>query len=417
MAPLFHAGPRPHRGVTGEVPIAMVRRHWIAGSFLILTGFGCHAGPPAKLATPETPIKRSDVSAARFIARHNRNAAAIQSLEASPSIALINDRGERDKRVNGHLALEGRKKFRLEVEAFRRPLADIGSNDQEFWFWVKDDKEKSIYFCEHRNINSSQLAVTLQPEWIMEAMGLRAFTDDEAKKVYAKDGETPGTIVLTQFRKDGRGQTYTKETIVKESSAQILEHRLYAGAKKELLASAVMTNYFGVRFTDSSKKDVIQTSGEAGTAPGQTIVQLPGNVRLTWVREKFAIDITMPKATVNPTFAPERRVALFEEPKIPDTTRKDLALLDPAAPAAPSSRVYESRPIPQSKILLGRPEPSPIDAEGVSRRAIDPVPLSADLSSTPAQPVGVVGAPIPSGDSSTVQASSTGSWRSRTLGR
>ncbi len=408
------------RGVTGEVSIAMVRRHFLAGLLSILAGFGCHAGPPTNLAKSEPSIKRSDVSAAKFIAKHNKNAANITSLEASPSIALVNDQGERGKRVSGRLALEGKKNFHLEIEfsGLRTPLADIGSNDREFWFWVKDDKEKAIYVCEHKNVASSQLAVTLQPDWIMEAMGLREFTSDEAKKINAKDGDAPGTIVLTQFRRDSRGQTYTKETIVDEQKAEILEHRLYSGARTELLASAVMSKYNYYILNGPSGKGLSPTGSDTGTQPVQTFVRLPGNVRLTWVKENFAIDITMPKATINPTFPANRRLALFEEPKIPGTTRRDLALLEPAKPTAPSSRVYESKPIPQSKIVLGRPEePGSVDMGGVSRRSIEPIPLSADLSSTPAQPIDVVGAPIPSADSNTIQTSSSPGRRSRFLGR
>ena len=408
--------PVPFSGVTGEVSIAMVRRPWIAASFSILLGFGCHAGPPKDLARTEPSITRSDLLAEKYIAKHNKNAAAIRSLEASPSITVVGDRGGR---ANGHLALEGKRNFRLEVEAFHKPLADIGSNDQEFWFWVKDDKEKAIYVCDHTN--TSQLAVTLQPDWIMEAMGLREFSDTEAKTVHAKPGEAPGTLILTQSRKDPRGQIYTKETLVVEKDGEIREHKLFSnsGARKELLASAIVSKYMYIKYENTPAKNTDVSDGDPISTPTQTLVQIPGNVRLTWVKENLSIDIAMTSAKVNPTFAPRRKMALFTEPPIPGATRRDLAMLTPPTSAsAPSSRVYESRPIPRSGISLGNPQPSPISAEGTTRRAIDPVPLSADLSSTPAQPVGVVGALVPSGsDDSAVRASSGGRLRPAPLER
>ena len=70
--------------------------------------------------------------------------------------------------------MERPRGFRLELEATGvGKVADIGSNDQEFWFWVKDNKDKAIYVCDYKDVNASQLAVTYQPDWIIEAMGLR----------------------------------------------------------------------------------------------------------------------------------------------------------------------------------------------------------------------------------------------------
>jgi len=414
MAPLSHAGPLP-RGATGEVSIAMVRRDWIVASLALLLGAGCHAGAPPKLAKTEPPITQSDVSAARFIALHNQNADAIQAIKASPNIVVL---GEQVGRVNGHLAFERDKNFRLELDGpMRHTVADIGSNDTGFWFWVEDKKEKSIYVCDHKDINSCQLAVTLQPDWIIEVMGLRRFSEDEARKVHAKPGEQPGTLVLTQFRKDAKGQTYTKETIVNESSGHILQHKLYLGAKKELIASATIGNYIEQRPKVSPAK-TRELGEDAAVAQAETFIRTPERFRLNWIKEDLAIEIVMSRPDINPTYKEKERVALFTEPRIPGTTRRDLAQLDPnIAPA--SSRVYESRPIPNSGgIRLGTPQPSPLGVEGTTRRAIDPVPLSADLSSTPAQPAGVVGALVPTAsDPNTVQIGNLGRWRSPSIAR
>ena len=391
-----------------------MRRSLLIASLGLVAGVGCHAAPQRNPARIEAPVIRTDPTATRFITKHNQNVAAIRSLEAAPSIVIIGDHGEKKRgRANGHLALERTtKNFRLEIEAgLKHELADIGSNERGFWFWVDDDKERSIFVCDHKDINACQLGVTLQPDWIMEAMGLRAFTAEEARTLSTTPGETPGTVVLTQTRRDAKNQRYTKETIISEQTGEIREHRLWAGVKQELLASATISNYKEVRFVDTSPR----RDDEPTDVGAETVVTLPERFRLNWVKENLAIEVAMSGLKINPTFPQERRVVLFSEPKIPGMTRRDLAQLDPEASAA-SSRVYESRPIPEAGgIRLKHPEPSPMNGEDVERRAIDPAPFSADLSATSAQPIGVVGAPIPSADKGILRTSTTSRWRSPSL--
>ena len=413
MSPPFPAGPL-FAGVTGEVSPFM-RRSLLIASLGLVAGLGCHASPQRNPTRIEPPISQAEVSATRFIAQHNQNVAAIHAIEAAPRINMIDGNGSKKfrSRADGHLALEEGKNFRLVVEAMRHELADIGSNERGFWFWVDDDKEKSLYICDHKDTNS--LAVTLQPDWIMEAMGLRAFTEQEARTVSAKRGETPGTIVLTQIRQDAKKQKYTKETVVNEQTGTILEHRLWAGVKEELLASATIFNYQAVRFVDSAADRGVEPGVQPVNAT-ETTVQLPERFRLNWVKEKLVIEITMSSVKVNPTFAEEKRLALFSRPEIPGTTVRDLAQLDSSLVEAPE-RVYQSRPIPEpGGIRLGRPEPATANLDGLDRRSVAPVPLPSDTTSTSMQALGVVGAPIPSADSGTVRTSiPVRRWRSSSL--
>ena len=413
MSPPFPAGPL-FAGVTGEVFLFM-RRSLLIASLGLVAGVGCHASPQRNPTKLEPPISQAEVSATRFIAQHNQNVAAIHSLEASPKINMIGDNGSKKfrSRADGHLALEEGKHFRLEVEAMRHELADIGSNERGFWFWVDDDKEKSIYVCDHKDSNA--LAVTLQPDWIMEAMGLREFTEQEARTVSAKRGETPGTIVLTQIRQDTKKQKYTKETVINEQSGTILEHRLWAGVKEELLASATIFNYQNVRFVDSPATRG-EEAGVQSVSATETVVKLPERFRLNWVKEKLAIEITMSSVKVNPTFAEEKRLALFSRPEIPGTTLRDLAQLDPSVAEAPE-RTYQSRPIPEAGgIRLGHPEPATASRDGLNRRSVAPVPLSDDMTLPSSTGFGTDVEPNPPVDSGTVRTSAPPRlWRSRSV--
>jgi hypothetical protein len=381
----------------------MVVRHTCLILLAFIAGIGCSAGTSGGLKRQDPPLTKETLSKTRILAQHNKNAATIQSLKANPYILVAAD--GRQVKLSGYMAMERPKDFRLEMKFHSNPQADIGSNDQGFWFWIKDNKDKAIYVCDYEHINSSPLAVTMQPEWILEAMGLREITDREAATISAKAADKPGQMILTQLRKDSNGKMVTKETLVNESNGEIIEHRLYAGAKDELLARATISQYQHV--------ELLPTDAD----PSGSKVAIPSKFRLEWMVEKFALDISMSDLKVNPQFPKEQQAALFTEPDIKGVSRKNLASLG-GNPSATSSRIYESAPrsnesAPRSSVRLGRPQADPISVEGSIPSSGEPLPMSADQASTIPQPTGVVGPSIPQGlDSEAVQASG-----SRRLGR
>ncbi len=378
----------------------VVRRREFLASMSLAALTGCHAGTSGNLAKSPPPITRENLSATRFIAQHNKNAATIQSIQAQPGIAVAG-RGGRQYRVGGRLALERPQDFRLQLTmpGGGKSVADIGSNDRGFWFWVDEDKaEKQIFVCDHDQVGASPLAVTLQPEWIVEALGLREFSPEEARTINVKTEGRPGLLLLTQMRKDAKGQALTKEYVIDEASNQILEHRLWSGAKKELLASAVISEYQTKELSPPAARDADPTD-----EPAKIQVTLPKQFRLTWTKENFKLDVNMTNARINPKFPDNQRADLFTEPKLAGVQRVDLAKLGEPAGRAPgaSSRMYESMPRPRSGgIRLGQPEAPTVGVEGAYRRPGNPgpSPLAADIAPLRADGrVAVVGAPIPRG--------------------
>ena len=372
----------------------MARRHILLALAAIVAGGGCHAGTSNNLAKQEPPIAKETLSKTRIITQLNKNASTIHSLTAMPAIQVTAD--GRQYGLKGKLALERPKDFRLMIKSTVQNQADIGSNDQGFWFWVKDNKERAIYVCDYEHVNSSPLTATMQPDWIIEAMGLREISEREAQTISAKPGDKPGLLVLTQLRKDPKdpkGEMLTKETIVDEVKGTIVEHRLYAGAKKELLARATISEY--------QKYELLPTEAE----PAGSQVSIPSKLQLDWIVEKFSIELTMPKVTINPQFRKDMRADLFTEPSISGVTRTNLAGQGAQASAS-SSWIRES--MPRSGVQLGQPEADLNGNEGAMRTPGNPAPLASNPPTTLSRSLGVVGPMVPRGtDPEAVQVSSS----------
>jgi hypothetical protein len=344
---------------------------------------GCRTAGVGDLTRRDLLPSRAAESAAALLVDHNRNAGRVQSVEARPSISVANRRARSMAGVNGRLAMERPRNFKLVMQgpAMMGDVADIGSNDEEFWFWVKDSPQKAVYYCHYDESGTSPLAAGFQPDWIVEALGLRVFSDEDAASIRVTRGDQPGTLLLTQRQDAGRGQTIIKETVLGEADRRIREHRVYSADHKVLLARAQVFKY-----------ESYPVPGEPGDARGT--VYLPARFQLEWPREKLALDVTLNKVSVN-AFDPSRRSDLFVEPAIAGTDRVNLA--DRSAASGGPTSVRETMPAPP-RVRLSDPtsEPAPVGVDDARRLPRDPVELAADLPPSYARGVAeVVGPPIP----------------------
>ena len=355
----------------------------VLGSLALLTG--CHAGGVGNLAArPEPSLPKVSLTAKEAIEKHNLNAGRIQALEAKTRITVAS--ASFSGGAGGRMAMERPKNFTLKMTTpMGNPVADIGSNDDEFWFWAKSNrsnKDNSILVCSYEDLDRTSLSSSFQPDWIIEAMGLRTISREEAERIESKPGDQYGTIKLVSTRRGNGGESLIKETII-ETSGEIKEHRLLlndkSGRKPVLIAFAQVTEHQTVPVNGKSDERVL----------------LPKRFKLEWMREQLSLEISLDSVAVNMPISAENRQARFALPEIPGSKRVNLAenlaeYSPPVNPTRPSrataeeprARTRSSRPAPSSQpggeIRLGNPEP--LGVEGAMKRPDDPVALTADLS-------------------------------------
>src|SRR4051812_21190095 len=122
--------------------------------FATLGAVGCRTAGTEPITRPRPPEAqaRAAFDVDEFVAEHNQNAERIRSLEARPSIdAAMGPAGNRttEGHLDGRLVMERPRNFSFELLAhMRSKIADIGSNDERSWFWVQNNKDKSVYVCD-----------------------------------------------------------------------------------------------------------------------------------------------------------------------------------------------------------------------------------------------------------------------------
>jgi hypothetical protein len=359
---------------------------------------GCRAWSPGPVSLAPRPIAETTFDVDKFVDQHNRNAALVQSLEAKPTI------GVRSKlfhgSADGRLALERPRNFKLELSSMGAVKADIGSNDDEFWFWV-DNEDRKVYWCNHEQIDSSKLAVIYQPDRIVEALGLKPITPEEAAGIKVHEGDLRGTTALVFPARKSGGETYTRMMIVWNQNRRVKEHRIYEGSaptNKGLLAQAEVSHY--VEFD----------TGSSDAADGPTCY-LPENMKLEWKRDQLVLDVVMQREHVKVNqFDSSRSAALFVEP-VTGHDRVNLAELRQMPRGNPRSTLR--RTLPQSGRNGAKPgasvpdaDDATIDAGATSSRARSRRPLGSATTTLE----DLVTAPLPvAPDTAAMRSTSTGS--------
>jgi hypothetical protein len=351
------------------------RRIWLLAAVGIGLA-GCRAADTGSLSfLPRRHPSPLTFDLDEFVAEHNRNAEAIDSLQAKPSIEVSTGRVGRAS-VDGRLALERPRNFKLEVEAQGVRKADIGSNAEEFWYWVAnpDKDQKWVYWCNYRDLESSDLPVTYQPEWIIEAMGLKPITAREAAAIKVSSGSESGTSLLTFPATRDRGGAYVREMEVSNSDRRIKRLRIFTEAPRVLIAQSQAEDF-----------KEYPTGGTTASSAGETCV-LPQKLRLQWKREQLGLVVTLKDVTVN-QFDHAMGADIFVEPQMPGYSRLNLAEQSRGARTDRRTRTRQTMAPPDSRndIDLGRPAPISDEeptAPNVSRRATAPAPDS-DLPTLP----------------------------------
>jgi hypothetical protein len=372
---------------------------------LLGAGSGCRTAGVGDLSRRDTLAPRVSWKAEDLLADHNENARKVRSLEAFPSVTVNRKIGVG---LSGKLALERPRNFNMTLAStMAGDVANIGSNDQEFWFWVKDSDPKAVFFCNYEDSSKNPLGSSLQPDWIVESLGLQAFDAETMAGAQVKPGTDPGTMVVTQRPRNASGPSFLKETVVAESTRRVIEQRIFTPDKKTLLARATVSDH-----------QRVELPSPEGEPPSN--VDLPRKLRLEWTQEKLILDVVLNKVKVNPVFAETRRAALFAKPayegyaEVNLAEREGLAIFEQQAPG-PRTTIRQSIPSPPPRVRLS--EPSPLGSRG-PERAPARIEQSDVALNVPALEVGpieaVIGPRIPTvSEPSRAYIQANPGWKSR----
>lgn len=125
----------------------------------------------APIVFTETPSKEQIIQAV------NANSQRVHALESQVKVTVDGLPG-----ITGNLALEKPRNFRLQANLLgvSGMGADVGSNDELFWVWVKapvPGQTPQILYARHAEyaVSPARQLMPIDPTWIRDALGLTEF--------------------------------------------------------------------------------------------------------------------------------------------------------------------------------------------------------------------------------------------------
>jgi hypothetical protein len=207
--------------------------------------------------------------------------------------------------TSASLQVEAPRNFRLRVSQplSQTAMLDIGSNSEQFWVWSKDSKERVVLTCRHDDIQSTaahlDLPLPVQPEWLMEVMGVVPLDPNE----FRMERETKGSpfVKLISDCRGPSGEPMQRVIQVNACHGLVTLHEL-RNAEGKVIASASFQGHYH---------------------DPETKLILVKQIRLEMPQEKMLLTLDLKQIQVNPSAAQDSMV--FALPQLPGHRTVDLA--------------------------------------------------------------------------------------------
>lgn len=200
---------------------------------------------PFVAAGPAAPqVLQPGATREQIVAAVNQNSSRVRSLTATNASITIPDMMGLPI-LNGNIAAERPGRFRLTAgTAITGQEIDLGSNDELFWLWVRQNQPPAVYFCRHAQFANSSIRqlMPVEPSWLLAALGM---VDIDPATVI--DGPKPsvrgeGTVELRTWLPSASGNLQ-RVLLIDATRAWVLEQHVYDQGGTTLLASAVAESH------------------------------------------------------------------------------------------------------------------------------------------------------------------------------
>jgi hypothetical protein len=278
---------------------------------------GCHPGMNVlNPKRPDTPPPGKAPTAEELVQYLNYNARKVQTVQSNHVDIDCKQGNQGVPGLSGLMVCQKPRNFRLKAKVAGQPVVDIGSNDQEFWYWISKAEPPYVYYCSYENLarGGVRMPFPFQPDMLVMALGMAEY--DPNKKYEIKPNDK--TIELIETAVSPQGQPIKKVTVFNRFQAekgqpQVLAYKLKDMQDKDICTAVVYE---------------VQTVQVAGY-PEPAV--MPYRVKLTWPDQQVEMTMWL-KDLQAVTVEPERATRMFSRRDLADLQSFDLARGTPDNP-------------------------------------------------------------------------------------
>lgn len=258
-------------------------------------------------------------SASELVDYLNRQAAAVQSISYSDVSVQASEAGKDMPRLgDSYLYAAKPRNFRLVCGTLATSgEVDLGSNDREFWMYVKRLDGPNFFYCSHEEFSrgaGKRFPIPFDTDWVMQALGMASFPPDGHYE--ASINEQHRKYVLMQRATTPAGVP------VKKLIAFNVDHD---GGRKPVVSKHLIAdeNNQTLAVAEIIRAKAVQAGVDPSTRQPQ-YVQVPTEVVLEWPQQKFRMKLMLDGERVNEDLR-DRHATLFTRPTIRGAHPIDLA--------------------------------------------------------------------------------------------
>jgi hypothetical protein len=243
--------------------------------------------------------------AEQLVAYLNDNARRVQSVHCN-DLDIDAKQGFQSIGLRGRMVCQKPRNFRLKLEAAGNSAGDLGSNDQEFWYWISKSDPPYLFHCAYDDFRRGNVAMPFpfQPDWIIEALGVAEYDPAKNYRLTA----VGKTLELEEQSVSPQGQPVYKVTVF-----------------NRVPSSAGRPQVQAYKLLDMKRQPIcVATITDVQVDPGSGAV-LPHRVQLSWPAEKAEMRMKLDGIRVNAQISNEQYAVLFSRPSLVNVPSFDLA--------------------------------------------------------------------------------------------
>jgi hypothetical protein len=298
---------------------------------LTLTVMGCNTFPWSR-NTASTGVNtesnavfvKREPQAQELVAYLNDNARRVQAVQALTVTMDCRQGNETPIGLDAKIACSRPKNFRLQGTVAGQPQVDIGSNDDEFWYWI-GKADPHVFHCSYKDMSTGQvrLPFPFNPDMVVCALNMAEYNPNARYEVRVNNREN--VVELIEPMKSMQGQDVFKVTYFNRGDVNANRPRVFAYALKDTKGKDICT----------ASMLEMQTNKETGAV-------LPVRVKIVFYGEKPADrgEMTLRFYDLKPTtFDAERLALMFSRKGLSHLQGYDLARGAPDQPSGTSMSI------------------------------------------------------------------------------
>jgi hypothetical protein len=261
-------------------------------------------GNNGDLIRPPAPFTAGKATPETLVSYLNENARNVNSIRAKLDMDITQD--GKSVGPTGALVCEKPRNFRMRASVLGSQQIDIGSNNDELWFWIKQANPPHQYICSHADLanGKASLPFPFDPSMVLSALGMAEY--DTAVKYDLKTYENSHELSWDTISADGRPV-----------------RRTVAFHRKPLAANSDKAQVFGHVVKDLKTDKVICQARVEKVYRDRKGAVVPSVVIISYPAEKAVVRLMLSGIEVN-TVTPEDSKLSFTRQPIPGAQVYDL---------------------------------------------------------------------------------------------